>query len=71
MTSFARLASAISTAAWALAPLAALAQAGGTDPVPGTRNYGWLWILAAVLVVIALFRMFFARSDRTAPPRRP
>ncbi len=52
------------------APLLALAQPAG-DPVPGARTYGWLWMLVAAVVVFALFRMFFSRSDRPPPPRGP
>ena len=53
-------------------PAVALAQgAGGSDAAPPGRNYGWLWMLAAVLVVVALFRMFFARPGRTPPPTTP
>lgn len=70
MSSFARLAAAASAAAAALVPVAARAQAGDASPA-GTRNFGWIWIVAAVLVVAALFRMFFVRSNRGAPPRRP
>jgi hypothetical protein len=73
MTLLARLAAALYGAMSALVPIAALAQnAGGTNPAPaGTRNLGWLWLLAAVLIVVALFRMFFGRTHRSAPSRRP
>ncbi|BDG03947.1 hypothetical protein [Anaeromyxobacter oryzae] len=58
--------------ALALLPAAALAQsAGGSDPESGSRNFAWLWIVAAVLVIAALFRMFFGRPDRPAPPKAP
>jgi len=69
-----RLSTALYAAAATLLPVAALAQGiGGSDPVPSSsRNYGWLWMLAAAIVVFALFRMFFGRSGRTTPPaRRP
>jgi type IV secretory pathway VirB2 component (pilin) len=65
--SFARLAAVVFAAA--LGPAAALAQA---EPEPaGTRNFGWVWLVAAVLVVAALFRMIFGRSDRGSASRRP
>jgi hypothetical protein len=61
---------ALATAAFAEAlPVLALAQGAG-DPTPRAgRTYGWLWMLAAVIVVFALFRMFFSRSRRIPPPR--
>lgn len=68
MPAAARLA-ALTAAAFAEAlPLVALAQG---EPVPSGRTYGWLWMLAAAVVVFALFRMFFARSSRIPPPRGP
>ncbi len=70
MPAAARLA-ALTAAAFAEAmPLVALAQGAG-DPVPSGRTYGWLWMLVAAVVVFALFRMFFARSNRIPPPRGP
>ena len=54
----------------AVVPVVALAQGvGGGEPVPEVRNFGWLWIIAAALVVVALFRMFFGRRGRTSPSR--
>ncbi len=49
-------------------PAVALAvEAGGRDPdaVSGAP-FAWLWIVAAAIVVVALFAMFF-RRDRTGP----
>ena len=68
-----RVSVALSAAAAAVLPAIALAQAaGGSDPAPTARNFGWLWMIAAALVIVALFRMFFGRSGRTTPPaRRP
>lgn len=55
----------------ALLPLAALAQVGG-DAAPAPRSgYGWLWMLVAALVLVALFRMFFSRPRRTPGARGP
>jgi hypothetical protein len=66
-----RLRAGLVALATALLPSAALAQAaGGADPAPGGRDFTWLWIIATALVLVALFRMFFARSHGT-PARRP
>ena len=48
------------------APLMALAQAVDR-PAAGPRNYGWIWLLVAAIVVVALFRMFTSRSRRPPP----
>ncbi|ACG75383.1 hypothetical protein AnaeK_4180 [Anaeromyxobacter sp. K] len=60
------------TALWAaLLPLAALAQPV-RDAAPAPRSgYGWLWMLVAALVLVALFRMFFSRPRRTPGARGP
>lgn len=69
----------LAAAAFALAaavalPLAALAQGAG-GAAPGKQDRGWslLWLLAALLVGLALFRLFFGRTTgRPSPPvRRP
>lgn len=53
------------------APFMALAQAVDR-PVTEPRGYGWVWLLVAAIVVVALFRMFTARSRRPpAPPTLP
>lgn len=71
MPAAARLA-ALATAALAEAlPILALAQGAGEPAPVGGRSYGWLWMLAAAVVVFAIFRMFFARSNRIPPARGP
>lgn len=71
MNAAARLLALVATALAGAAPLIALAQA--VDPSGGPRNHGWLWLVAAAIVVVALFRLFSARSRRppTAPPPAP
>jgi hypothetical protein len=69
MSSHARISAAITGAA--LAPLVALAQGAPPDQAPSPRTYGWLWLAAAALVVVALFRAFFGRPGRSTPPRNP
>jgi ABC-type uncharacterized transport system permease subunit len=61
---------ALAAAFFSFAPVAALAQANGAPAEPGRadRGFGWLWLLAAVLVVVALARMFFTRPRSTLPP---
>lgn len=68
MPATARLAALLTAALAQALPLLAQAQEAGA---PVVRGYGWLWMLAAAVVVFALFRMFFARSSRLPPPRRP
>lgn len=67
MLTAARLAGLATSAIAEALPLVALAQPAGGPP-PGTRTYGWLWMLAAAVVVFALVRLFFTRSDRTPGP---
>jgi hypothetical protein len=73
MTSWTRLAAALYGAVALAAP--ALAQSAGGEDVPRVhRGIAWLWIVAAVLVVAALFSLFFGgRAGRGEPPpaRRP
>ena len=59
-----------------LAPLAALAQQAGGQADNGTptrAGFAWLWIVAAIAVLVALFSLFFAgRGEGPEPPaRRP
>jgi hypothetical protein len=67
MPALARLAAVLAAA---LAPLAALAQQGGVAPRAG---YGWLWIVVAAIVVVALYRLLVGpgRRNRPHPPARP
>ncbi len=57
-----------------LAPLAALAQQAGGQADNGTptrAGYAWLWIIAGVAVLVALFRLFFSgRGEGPEPPAR-
>lgn len=72
MTAVARISAALTAALTAVGPAIALAQ-GIADPAPTTtdRGFGWLWLLAAALVLFALFRMFFSRDRRAMGGRRP
>jgi hypothetical protein len=57
-----------------LLPALALAQQAGGQAPNGTSSragYAWLWLLAAVAILVALFRMFFGRPDRTGRPQPP
>jgi hypothetical protein len=69
MSKLARLAAALASA---VAPAVSLAQeAGGRDTVARPHaGYGWLWLLVAALVVVALFRVLVVRNRR-APPSPP
>ncbi len=67
MLTAARLAGLVTSAVAEAMPLVALAQPAG-EPPPGVRTYGWLWMIAAAVVVFALVRLFFSRSDRTPGP---
>lgn len=53
------------------------AGAGGADtgPVTGvpSRGYGWLWVIVAAIVIVALFRLLTMQRNRRSlpPPTRP
>ncbi|HEX9052117.1 MAG TPA: hypothetical protein VF841_16420 [Anaeromyxobacter sp.] len=72
MPKLARLAAALAATA---APALSLAQeAGGREATAPGAGYGWLWLVAAALVVAALFGVLVARGpgERPSPPaRRP
>ena len=70
MNAAARLLGLLATTLGAAAPVLALAQAADR-PAAGPHGYGWLWLLAAGIVVIALFRLFSARSRPPPPPTPP
>ncbi len=58
----------------ALFPTLALAQQAGGQAENGTPSragYAWLWLIAAIAVLVALFRVFFGRPDRTGRPQPP
>ena len=72
MPAIARLAAVLASAA---APVASLAQEAGGHAAPAPRaGYGWLWLLVAALVVVALFRVLVVRGrderQRPNPPAR-
>jgi CDP-diglyceride synthetase len=63
-------------AAWAaLAPALALAQPASDNGAPTPAGFAWLWIIAAIAVLAALFAMFFGgrrpRGRPTPPARTP
>ena len=61
--------SALAPLAAALAPLASLAQQQGPrDPTAPHAGYGWLWIVVAALVVVALLRVLVVRPGRRNRP---
>lgn len=54
-----------------LAPALALAQSASDSGTPTRAGFSWLWIIAAIAVLVALFSMFFGRPrDRPTPPAR-
>lgn len=67
MNAPARLLGLVLTALAGAVPLVAVAQAADR-PAAGPHGYGWIWLLAAAIVVVALFRLF---SARRRPPQTP
>ena len=72
MPTLARLAAALATVA---APVLSLAQEAGGHATPAPRaGFAWLWLVAAALVVVALFRVLVVRKrgtgGRPSPPAR-
>lgn len=65
-----RLLAATYAALLVAAPALAAAQQAA-DPAPGDRSWGWLWVIAAALVLVALFRLFFSSPRHEPPARRP
>ncbi len=68
MNAPARLLGLVVAALAGASPLLAAAQAADR-PAAGPHGYGWIWLLAAAIIVVALFRLFSAR--RRPPPRHP
>ncbi len=72
MPALARLAAALAALAAPFAPLAQ--EAGGRGLAAPRAGYSWLWLLAGVLVVVALFRLLVGGrrggADRPRPPAR-
>ncbi len=67
MQGLVRLWAALAAAVW---PVLSLAQPPGHDAVWDRGGYKWVWIVAAAVVVIALYQILTSRR-RTASPSLP
>jgi hypothetical protein len=69
MPSLARPSTVLAAVVAFLAPVLVLAQAA--DPAAATSaGFGWVWIVAAAAIVIALFWIVFSGRRGPTPPTR-